>query len=180
VQVNFVKPVTTDGNGFYSIPGLTLTGLAPNISTGNFNTVTMWKSRYLSDTRTVAISGDTRLDIQLSRRPTFTLSGVVSEMTATGLVPVEGVLIDDWSCEFVVPGNRLPVPTDDCYYGLSQSTTTDKNGRYSVSGVYASRNFVCATKEGYQGNMPQSECGGYSDSVTVDGDTRFDIQLVRR
>jgi hypothetical protein len=180
VQVNLVRPGTTDSNGFYSIPGLTLTGLAPNVAIGNFNTVTAWKPSYVNDTRTMTISGDTRLDIELIRRATFTLSGIVSEMTETGLAPIEGVQIDDWSCDPVFPGNRQRLPSDGCNYGLSQSTTTDKNGRYSISGVYATQNFVCATKEGYQGNMPESECGGYSGSLTVDGDTRFDVQLVRR
>lgn len=180
VQVNMIKPAMTDGNGFYSIPGLTLTGLAPNVAIGNFNTVTAWKPSYVNDTRTLTISGDTRHDIQLIRRATFTLSGVVSEETPTGLAPIEGVEIHDWSCDPVFPGNRLPVPSDGCSSGLSHSTTTDKNGRYSIPRVYASKNFVCATKDGYQGNMPGSECDGYSTSVTLDGDTRFDIQLVRR
>ena len=42
VQVNMTKPATTDADGFYSIPGLTLTGLTPNVSIGPFNTVTAW------------------------------------------------------------------------------------------------------------------------------------------
>ena len=180
VQVNMIKPATTDSNGFYSIPGLVLTGLAPNVAIGHFNTVTAWKPSYVNDTRTLTISGDTQHDIQLVRRATFTLSGVVSERTATGLVPVEGVRIDDWSCDPVFPGNRLPVPSDGCNYGLSRSTTTDKSGRYNVPGVYASRNLICATKDGYEGNVADSECEGYSTSLTLDGDTRFDIQLVRR
>lgn len=180
VQVNMTKPAITDASGSYSIPDLTLTGLAPNVSIGHFNTVTAWKPTYLNDTGTVTIAGDTRHDIQLIRRATFTLSGVVSEMTATGMVPVEGVEIHDWSCDPAFPGNRLPTPADGCNYGLSHSTTTDTNGRYSVPGVYATRNLVCATKDGFEVNMTDSECGGYSTSLTLDGDTRFDIQLVRR
>jgi hypothetical protein len=180
VQVNMVKPVATDSNGFYSIPGLVLTGLSPNVAIGPFNTVTAWKPSYLNDTRTLTISGDMRHDIQFVRRPTFTLSGIVLEGTAAGLVPVEGVRIDDWSCDPVFPGNRPPVPSDGCNYGLSFSTTTDKSGRYSVPGVYASRNLICASKDGYEGKVPDPECGGYSASLTLDGDTRFDIQLVRR
>jgi hypothetical protein len=180
VQVNMVKPATTDSNGFYSIPGLVLTGLSPNVAIGPFNTVTAWKPSYVNDTRTLTISGDMRHDIQLVRRPTFTLSGIVSERTDAGLVPVEGVRIDDWSCDPVFPGNRPPVPSDGCNYGVSHSTTTDKSGRYSVPGVYASRNLICASKDGYEGKVPDPECGGYSASLTLDGDTRFDIQLVRR
>ena len=129
IQVNMTKPATTDSNGFYSIPELVLTGLAPNISIGNFNTVTAWKPTYVNDTRIVTISGDMRHDIQLIRRATFTLSGVVTEETPTGLAPLEGVEIHDWSCDPTFPGNRLPVPSDGCNYGLSHSTTTDRNGR---------------------------------------------------
>jgi hypothetical protein len=180
VQVNMTKAAFTDASGFYSIPGLILTGLAPNVSIGPFNAVTAWKPTYLNDTRTVTISGDTRHDIQLIRRATFTLSGVVSEMTANGLAPIAGVEIHDWSCDPAFPGNRLPTPADGCNYGLSHSTTTDTNGRYSVPGVYATRNLVCATKDGYEGNMADSDCGGYSTSLMLDGDTRFHIQLVRR
>ena len=180
VQVNMVRPAMTDSNGFYSIPGLVLTGLSPNVALGHFNTVTAWKPSYVNDTRTLTIGGNTRHDIQLVRRATFTLSGVVSERTATGLVALEGVEINDWSCDPVFPGNRPPVPSDGCNYGISQSTRTDEHGRYTISGVYASRNLVCATKEGFEGNAIDADCGGYSTSLTLDGDTRFDIQLVRR
>lgn len=179
VQVNMLKPAFTDVNGAYSIPDMKLTGLSPNISVGPFNTVTAWKASYLNDSRTVTISGDTRYDIRLVRRATFTLSGVVSERTETGLVPLAGVEIDDWSCDPTFPGNRLPTPADGCNYGLSHSTRTDQQGRYSIAGVYATRNLICAIKEGYEGNAT-AECGGYSTSLTLDGDTRFDIQLARR
>jgi hypothetical protein len=180
VQMNLTKPAVTDVNGFYNIPGLTLTGLSPNTAIGHFNTVTTWKPAYVNDSRTVTVSGDTRLDIEIVRRVTFTLSGVVSEMTDVGLTPIEGVRIDDWSCDPVFPGNRQRVPSDGCSYGLSHSTTTDKQGRYSVPAVYATQNFICATKEGYQGSSNPSECEGQAESLTVDGDTRFDIRLVRR
>lgn len=180
VQMNLTKPAVTDIDGFYSIPGLTLTGLSPNTAIGNFNTVTTWKPTYVNDSRTVTVSGDTRLDIEIVRRATFTLSGVVSEMTDSGPIPVEGVEIHDWSCDPVFPGNRQRVPSDGCSYGLSHSTTTDKSGRYTVPRVYATQNFICAVKEGYEGNMRESECDGHAESLTVDGNTRFDIQLVRR
>ena len=49
-----------------------------------------------------------------------------------------------------------------------------------MSGVYATRNLVCAIKDGYEGNVADPECGGYSTSLTLDGDTRFDIELVRQ
>lgn len=177
VQADLYMIGVTDANGVYTLTGLpAVSGIV----------VTTWKPSYVNQTRTVALGGETRLDFQLARLATFTLSGVVSEMTSTGPAPVEGVQIDDWSCDPAFPGNRPRNPSDGCLYGLPHSATTDSNGRYSMSGVYATvansatQNFVCATKAGYQGNMPGSECGGYSTTVTVDGDTRFAIQLVRR
>jgi hypothetical protein len=146
VQINMLKPATTDADGFCSIPGMTLTGLAPNVAVGNFNAVTAWKPTFLNDTRVITIRGDTRHDIHLIRRPTFTLSGVVSEMTASGLTPVEGVQVDGWSCDPAFPGNRPPTPSDGCNYGRSLSTTSDRSGRYSLSGVYAARNVICAMR----------------------------------
>ena len=119
-----------------------------------FITVTSWKPSYEADTRNVAISADTRLDIELTRRATFTLSGVVYEMTPAGPSPVEGVHIDAFSCE--------PIFTA-CDRGLSLDTATDREGFYSIPGVYAGQNFICAAKEGYQAeltgpcNVPHSE-----------------------
>ncbi len=146
-----------------------------------FITVTSWKPSYEADTRNVAISADTRLDIQLTRRATFTLSGVVYEMTPAGPSPVEGVHIDAFSCE--------PIFTA-CDRGLSLDTATDREGFYSIPGVYAGQNFICAAKEGYQAeltgpcNMPHSEDAEIpvtaGHPLTVTGHARFDIRLVRR
>jgi hypothetical protein len=180
VQINMLKPAITDSAGFYSIPGLTLGGLSQNTAVGPFNTVTAWKPTFVNDSRTVTIGGDTRHDIQLVRRPTFTLSGVVSEMTPRGVVPIAGVDIHDWSCDPVFPGNRLPTPADGCSTGHGQSTTTDARGHYRFSGVYASRNYVCAMKPGYERNAVDPECEGYSSLLTLNGDTEFDIALTRR
>ena len=82
-ESNSRRAAITDLNGFYSISGLTPTN----------NVVTVSKAGYVSDTRPVTINSDTRLDIEVALVPvvTYTLTGVVSEMTETGLVPVEGV-----------------------------------------------------------------------------------------
>jgi hypothetical protein len=84
---------------------------------------------------------------------TFTLSGIVTEATATGPAPVEGVEV-----------LRL--------YGSGwQVGTTDRNGFYEIHGLYAARQEVTTIKAGYETAR---------ELVSVDGDTRFDIQIVRR
>ena len=141
-----------------------------------------WKPSYEADTRNVAISADTRLDIQLTRRATVhPLRRVVYEMTPAGPSPVEGVHIDAFSCE--------PIFTA-CDRGLSLDTATDREGFYSIPGVYAGQNFICAAKEGYQAeltgpcNVPHSEDAEIpvtaGQPLTVTGHARFDIRLVRR
>jgi hypothetical protein len=84
-------------------------------------------------------------------QPTYTLSGVVSEVTSTGLASVEGVQVEE--------------------YTLHQFATTDANGFYRISGVSAGRVGVGFDKEGYQSTRT---------TVIVSGDTRFDAQVVRR
>jgi len=170
VNAQIGKPAVTDAGGLYVLSGLPA-----------FITVTSWKPSYEADTRNVAISADTRLDIQLTRRATFTLSGVVYEMTPAGPSPVEGVHIDAFSCE--------PIFTA-CDRGLSLDTATDREGFYSIPGVYAGQNFICAAKEGYQAeltgpcNVPHSEDAEIpvtaGHPLTVTGHARFDIRLVRR
>ena len=139
-----------------------------------------WKPSYEADTRNVAISTDTRLDIQLTRRATVhPLRRVVYEITPAGPSPVEGVHIDAFSCE--------PIFTA-CDRGLSLDTATDREGFYSIPGVYAGQNFICAAKEGYRAEltapsnvplpMPIPVTAG--QPLTVTGHARFDIRLVRR
>lgn len=84
-------------------------------------------------------------------RATYTLSGVVSEVTPTGPAPVEGARVEEWNLHLVA--------------------TTDTNGFYSISGLYAGLTSVWVSTEGYE---------TVRRDVTIDGDTRLDIQLVRR
>ena len=111
-------------------------------------------SAYACDpvTRDVTIEGDTRLDVQVAFRATYTLSGVVSEATPNGLIPIEGVEVSD------------------SYFHAS--ARTNRNGFYSFTGPFGSGisySFYFA-KKGYQ----EAE-----RAVTINGDTRLDIQLVR-
>lgn len=81
---------------------------------------------------------------------TYTLSGVVSEMTPAGPAPVEGVKVEE-ARSF-------------------RSATTDANGFYSIAGVPAASTTVSTSKWGYDARAA---------SVTIGGDTRVDIQIVR-
>ena len=163
----------TDDQGFYSI-----SGLEPNAYGSD---VTATKPGYEVETTSLMISGDARVDMQLVRTAIFTLSGVVSEATPKGLVPLEGVRVDVLSmpCDEAVAGCvgfGAPI-------GIEQTATTDKNGVYSVPGLYPGKNnFIWAGKDGFEdpfpAHDPENSEGG--QATTISGDSRFDIQLVRR
>jgi len=104
------------------------------------------------------------------------LSGVVFEVTPTGQVPLADV----------------SVYCDACGETGHTWKTTDKDGFYSFSGDIAhgggvwlnstSTVYLIVEKGGYSdppGLPPRPVSQGWRD-VTVMGDTRFDIQLVRR
>ena len=84
---------------------------------------------------------------------TFTLSGVVTEVTPTGRAPVEGATIYR------------------AYGGGWQEATSDRFGFYQIHGLYARTDQVSAGKDGYATSKA---------SLTVEGDTRYDIELERR
>jgi hypothetical protein len=86
---------------------------------------------------------------------TYTLSGVVTEATAAGLVPIENAEV--W---------RL----DEEQSGWDHNTT-DKNGFYQLHGLSDGSRRATFSKEGYQ-KIDQAD-------VPVHGDTRFDVQLLR-
>ena len=145
---SFRLDANTDQNGLY-----TLSGLHEGLST-----VSTTRDGYDSDTRNVTISGDVRLDIRIVARVSYTVSGVVSEMTPSGLVPLEGV--------YVTGSWDYPVTTDSKgFFSLSvcgDSACLFYNGdRFSLS----------ASKDGYQPDRRE---------MTINGDTRLDIQLLRR
>jgi hypothetical protein len=105
------------------------------------------------------------------------LSGVVFETTNDGQIPIAGV---------------------DVLNGEGNSATTDANGFYSFGPVWvcpcaaqpwiqAGTTFVWVTKQGYADppGTPGSAFGNFVPSpgtrdVKIDGNTRFDIELVRR
>lgn len=104
-----------------------------------------------------------------------TLSGVVFEVTATGRVPIEGVLVAN---------------------GEGWSGLTDANGFFSFGPVWVcpcrvgtgdpGTTSLWVGKDGYEdpAGQPAARAGGltgpgYRD-VMIDGDTRVELQLVRR
>jgi hypothetical protein len=85
----------------------------------------------------------------------YTLSGVVIEVTPAGLMPIEGAFV------------MLTYGAGDDY----QRATTDGDGRFEIRALYERVKGLDVYKEGYQ---------FLSQPVSVDGDTRVDLRLVRR
>jgi hypothetical protein len=87
---------------------------------------------------------------------TYTLSGVITEATATGLVPIENAAV-----------SRLNEEQGGWDYA-----TTDTNGFYQLQGLSDGSRETHFSKEGYQ-TIKQ-------DQLPIHGDTRVDVQLLRR
>ena len=101
------------------------------------------------------------------------LSGIVTQVTPTGRIPVEGVLVEAMSCHTTSYG---------CSTYLIQSVTTDQSGAYKFSELYfGSNNFVWITKDGYEPvGMPRVPTCDYCNRIlTIEGDTQLDIELAR-
>jgi hypothetical protein len=101
-------------------------------------------------TRNVTIQGDTHLDVELVPLVRFTLSGTVFEVTAAGPTPVAGVHVENSN--------------------IHDSTQTDEKGLFSVT-VFRGDTYLYVAKTGYL---------DASRTVSIGGDTRVDIQLVRK
>ena len=99
-----------------------------------------------------------------------TLSGVVSEGTPLGQAPIAGV---DVYCEL-------------CGAETHTWASTDSNGFYSFTGVWTDAGHfptrISFSKDGYvdPAGLPPNPYGPGWRAVVVNGDTRFDVQLVRR
>ena len=103
-----------------------------------------------------------------------TLSGVIFEETSKGRTPIEGVGV---YCE-------------PCGAESHTWTSTDAGGFYNFTGVWTNASHfptsVFVQKDGFgdpeglaKPTPPNLSGPGYRE-VVVDGDTRFDVQLVRR
>ena len=166
---------TSDSNGYYSLTGVP----------GSYGGVSALKAGYAAARKILTVSGDLRLDFELGPRVAiYTLSGVVSEETSAGLMPIEGALVEEYSCEDVSPSP--PFFGSGCPIVIYQTTTTDKNGTYRFSGLYGGKgNSIGASKEGFDDplvpNVPEGpNVPDNSRKVTLNGETRYDIHLVRR
>ena len=97
---------------------------------------------------------------------TYTLSGVVFELTAIGRTPIQEVSVYCDSC-----GDPLGHTFAD----------TDANGFYSFSWTANGQTPLIVRKEGYRlaRDLPAGPVDGWIVAA-VNGDTRFDIELVPR
>jgi hypothetical protein len=123
------------------------------------------KDGYATGTVTITMTGDTQLDIRLERAGPYVLSGVVYEITEAGPLPLEGVQLYCDSCGS--PGGHTFVGTD-------------ADGAYRFEWTYDGFHPLLVRKMGYR--IIDSTGRLLDDWITasVRGDTRFDIQLVRR
>src|SRR5207253_4580850 len=85
---------------------------------------------------------------------TYTLSGVITEVTKTGQVPLESAGV--WRLDEEGSGYQVG--------------TSDKNGFYELHGLYDGSRAIEVFKEGYD---------TLRSDVPINGETRFDIQLPR-
>jgi hypothetical protein len=101
------------------------------------------------------------------------LSGVVFEITPTGRIPVEGATVYLETCSI-----------SNCPDIKSYDVRTDKDGGYRIAGVYdGTLNFLWVSDAVYEMAAPMAPgtCpDGCDRVVTVNGETRLDIELVRR
>jgi len=95
----------------------------------------------------------------------YTLSGVVLEVTVTGQTPIEGVAV---YCEL-------------CGEETHSWSVTDSSGIYSFTGVWTtpgSPTPVSFSKKGYTDPLADTSSG--NRQIMINGDTRLDVELVRR
>ena len=115
------------------------------------------------------VSTPTRAQFPPGVLSAYTLSGVVFEATTAGMTPIEGVNV---YCEL-------------CGEATHSWSVTDANGIYRFTGVWTTpgvRTPVWFNKEQYTdppGIPLYFDQSGYRQ-VLVNGDTRFDAELVRR
>ena len=124
------------------------------------------KEGYVTSLSQIVISADGQIDVRMHSTTGYVLSGVVFEMTAAGSIPVPDVSLYCDSC-----GS----PEGHTW------TSTDSEGRYrfawSINGVHE----LQVGKEGYILARPSGSYGIYSAiRTTVEGDTEFDIEMIRR
>ena len=120
-----LRRATTDGDGYFTISGVAATSIVLSVT----------KPGYVTNTRTLTIGGDTRLEFQVERVMPFTLAGRVFEVTPSGRAPLEAVELYCDSC-----GS----PEGHTF------TYTDARGFYSFSWASNGRHPLFVRKAGYE------------------------------
>jgi len=145
--------VQTDSRGTYRLGGL---------RRSTFNLL-MSAPGYVNASTAVTASSDLQLDLRVVRIQSFALSGMVYESTPDGRVPLEGVVLYCDGCGSPV-GHTF--------------VTTDTSGFYRFEWTLNGKNWIqFVSKDGYRYAGPIEQFG---IPVNVNGDTRFDIELVKR
>ena len=144
--------VQTDAAGAYRLGGLRRSTLD----------VTAFAPGYELVTKSITARSDLQADFRLARSG-FVLSGIVYETTPAGRVPLDGVVLYCDGCGS--PSGHTFVTTDA--KGLYRFAWTN-NGKTWIQFV---------SKNGYRYDGPIEQLG---IPVNVNGDTRFDIELVKR
>jgi len=144
---------TTDARGEYRLSGL---------RRAEFE-VSMTKPGYDTGPIPVNTTSDMRLDRRIERLASSVLSGMVYETTPNGRVPLDGVVLYCDACGSPV-GHTF--------------VTTDANGLYRFEWTLNGKTWIrFISKDGYRYAGPIEPPG---IPVNVIGDTRFDIELVKR
>lgn len=165
--------LTTDANGSYTVSGLH----------AGVVRVDLKKEGYLSRSTSLSINNHVRLysglvpGWEIPKLDLFlnvTLSGVVYEETPSGRLPIP----------------HASVYCEPCDEGTHAFATTDDSGFYSFTGVWTDAGHfptrILVSKDGYTdpAGLPVPTPGNPSGpgwrEVVVTGDTRFDMELVRR
>ena len=140
VEISPTRQTTvTDSSGTFSISGLV---------EGTYELrVTSLLHEPLSTT--VQIQGATRIDLEIVPRPVYAVSGIVSEDTENGPIPVSGVLVNNSE--------------------IHSSFTTDANGAYRVFALRGGA-YISFDKSGYvsQGH-----------AIAMESNVLLDVKLVR-
>jgi hypothetical protein len=153
-EERYGRPATTDGNGVYTIAGIP----------GPTGSVTARKEGYTTVRKTVDVSADTRLDLEMSSLESQILFGIVYEMIGTDRAPVSGVSLYCDAC-----GS----PSGHTF------AETDADGAFSFSWTNNGSTPLLVRKEGYRLAAAAGDPDGWI-IAEVNGNTRFDIALVRR
>ena len=143
----------TDARGGYRLGGLRRSTFDLSISAAG----------YVGFTKSVTSTSDVQLDLRMVRTPSYVLSGMVFETTEEGRVPLDGVVLYCDGCGSPV-GHTF--------------VTTDADGLYRFGWTLNGKNWIqFHSKDGYRYAGPIEPNG---IPVNVNGDTRFDIELVKR